>query len=77
MACNQWMHLKAAAAHVGMAEETLREHCRKGAVHAHRVGGGHGPWKVEVTAEGFAAEAPASCSCVTPQLGVEVPPQES
>ncbi len=68
---SHWYWLKEAASRTGYMEETLREHCRRGLVHAHRVAGGHGPWKVEVTAQGFPAEAPSRCSCVTPQLGLE------
>lgn len=72
MACNEWLHLKAAAARAKYKEETLREHCRNGWVHAHRVGR-HGVWVVEVTAEGFVADAPVRCDCVTPKLGSAVP----
>jgi hypothetical protein len=66
----QFLHLKAAASETAMDPETLREHCRKGWVHAHKIGG---VWHVEVTAQGFPADAPASCSCTTPRLGGAVP----
>jgi len=62
------MTLKEAAVATRTDSETLRGYCVEKKIHAHRMGG-KGVWFIEVTAVGFAANAPSEgCSCLTPTL---------
>ncbi len=70
MPCNAFLPIKEASFRTKLSEDTVREVCTSGEVHAHKLAG---TWRVEVTEQGFLAERPERCLCITPQLGEAVP----